>query len=75
MSHGVDGPRVLDDEEGNPLPFADVAEVDAPNKDSKRIDNKEYNIELCLMTRGYFIIGDVEKEFLEPHSLIVRRNA
>ncbi len=71
MAHGVDGPCVFDDEEGNPLPLADVAEVDTTNKDGKRIDNKKYNIELSLVTRGFLVVGDVEEEFLEPHGAII----
>lgn len=63
MSQGVDCPDVFDDEEGNPLPLVNVADIDTANDDRKGIDYEEGDIKLRLMTRGFFVISYVEKEF------------
>lgn len=75
MPHGVDGPGVFNDEEGNPLPLVDVNEIPGADTNCERVDYKEGNIEVELVSRDLFVIGDVDEKFFEPHTLIVRRNA
>jgi len=71
VAHRVDGPRVFDDEEGNPLPLLYVDEVDAADRDRDRVDDEKGDVELHLMPRGGQIVGDVQKPIFGRHVAIV----
>jgi len=73
VSHAIEGPRVLDDEEGDPLRFAIDIEENAAHNHGDRIGDEEYYIEHLLMPRGFLVVGDVEQEFFESHPEIVAR--
>lgn len=73
VAQSVNGPDVFDDEEGDPLPLVNVADVDASRDDGDSVDDKECNIKLRLVTRRLFVVGNVEQEFFEAHVSYISR--
>ena len=71
MADGVYCPRIFDNEEGYPLPLADVGNVDAPQKNSERVDDEKGNVETLFVTRNFLVVGDVEEPVLYVHNDIV----
>ena len=72
MAHRVDSPRVLDDEEGDPLPLIGIDEERTAREDSDSIDNEKGDIEFDLVLRIGEIISHVQKPaFYHSHDAIV----
>lgn len=71
MAYRVDSPHVLNNEERNPLPLADVADVNAAADDAYRIDYEERYVERFLVPGDVFVVRNVEQEAFEPHRAIV----
>lgn len=72
MAYRVDSPHVLNNEERNPLPLADVADVNAAADDAYRIDYEERYVERFLVPGDVFVVRNVEQEGFEPHACIVQ---
>lgn len=72
MAHGVDCPRVLNHEEGNPLPLIDVDEIPSTRDYGDGVDNEERRVEFKFVTRDFFVVGDVAEELFHMNSISVR---
>jgi hypothetical protein len=59
VPHGVDGPSIFDDEEGDPLPLVDVDEIPGAGNDGDGIDYEERGVEFKFVTRYFFVVSDV----------------
>jgi hypothetical protein len=67
MPHRVHRPHILDDEECDPLPVADVYEICSAEDERSGVDDKKTYVEQLLMPRNRLVVGDVVEEFLEVH--------
>lgn len=59
MPYRVYCPDVLDDKEGNPLPLADVPDVDASADHARGIDDEKRDIEFVFVPWGFLVVRNV----------------
>jgi hypothetical protein len=67
VPHAIERPSVLYDQNGYPLRFILENKQGAAKKQSDSVDNKKSDIKSLLVTRDFFVIGDIQKPFAQIH--------